>query len=209
VNSGVLPRRCRGAVLLFGAALLGGCASLPTRPPSAVAERARAVDAYSARLKVSLRGRELRARATTLVAFRRPDRLRVEVPGPAGARLLAVARGERLVAVFPEQRAVFAGHATAADMGALLGVALEPGEVMDLLLGVAPRAARSYQARWGSEAPRRIDAELPDGTRLGLDIEEPRLAPDLAERAFLDPPHEGYRSIDAEEARRLWSGGPS
>jgi hypothetical protein len=174
-----------------------------------VAERARAAGSYSARLKVSLRGRDLRARATTLVAFRRPDGLRVEVPGPGGARIVAVAHGDRLVAVFPGERAVFTGKATAVDLGALLGVALAPAEVMDLLLGIAPAAVRAYQVRWGPEAPRRVEAELPDGTRLGLTIEEPRLSPELSDRAFLDPPHDGYRPIGAEEARRLWSGGRS
>jgi hypothetical protein len=166
-----------------------------------VAERAQGAASYSARLKVSLRGKDLRARTIALVAFRRPDALRVEVPGPAGARILAVARAERLVAVFPGDRAVFEGRATAADLGALLGVALEPAEVMDLLVGTAPRQARGYQARWGPEAPRRIKAELPDGTRIDLTIEEPRLGADLPERAFLDPPHAGYRPVGAEEAR--------
>lgn len=131
----------------------------------------------------------------------------MEVPGPTGARILAVARAERLVAVFPGDRAVFEGRANAADLGALLGVALEPAEVMDLLVGAPPTQARGYRARWGPEAPRRVEAQLPDGTRLDLTIEEPRLGPDLPERAFLDPPHEGYRPVGAEEARSLWSGG--
>ena len=48
-----------------------------------------------------------------LLAFRRPDALRIEIPGPAGARLVAVARGDRLWAVFPAERAVYYGAARA------------------------------------------------------------------------------------------------
>jgi len=191
------------ALLVLG---LGACASLPVRPQAGVAERAQSAPSYSARLEVTLRGKGLRARTLALVAFRRPDALRVEVPGPAGVRILAVARAERLVAVFPGDRAVFQGRATAADLGALLGVALEPAEVMDLLVGTPPKDVRGFEARWGPEAPRRIKAQLPDGTRIDLTIEEPRLSPELPERAFLDPPHQGYRPVDAEEARALWSG---
>ena len=66
-----------------------------------VAARAQAARAYSGRLRVKLDGRELRARATVLLAFQRPDALRIEVPGPGGLRLVAVASGERLVAAFP------------------------------------------------------------------------------------------------------------
>ena len=205
----VLGRRGRFVVLVLGACALAGCASLPTRPPAGVAEGARAATSYSARLKVSLRGKDLRARATVLVAFRRPDGLRVEVPGPGGARIVAVTHGDRLVAVFPGDRAVFTGKATAVDLGALLGVPLAPAEVMDLLLGIAPAEVRGYEARWGPEAPRRVEAVLRDGTRLVLTIEEPRLGPELSDRAFLDPAHDGYRPVDAEEARRLWSGGRS
>jgi hypothetical protein len=171
-----------------------------------VAERLQGAPSYSARIKVSLRGPDLRARTLALVAFRRPDALRVEVPGPSGARLVAVTRGDRLVAVFPGERAVFEGRAIPEDLGALLGVALEPAEVMDLLSGTAPRSVRVYDAGWGPDAPLRIRASLRDGTRIDLRVEDPRIGPDLPERAFLDPPHEGYRPVDAEEARGLWSG---
>jgi hypothetical protein len=205
VTPDVIERRgVLGISLVVAPLVLGACAS-PARPQAGVVTCPGRFTA-SARLKVSLRGRTCR-RGPSLVAFRRPDALRVEVPGPTGARILAVARAERLVAVFPGDRAVFEGRANAADLGALLGVALEPAEVMDLLVGAPPTQARGYRARWGPEAPRRVEAQLPDGTRLDLTIEEPRLGPDLPERAFLDPPHEGYRPVGAEEARSLWSGG--
>jgi hypothetical protein len=170
-----------------------------------VVEQARRVASYSARLDVSLRGPGLRAHTRVLVGFRRPDALRIEIPGPAGARLVAVAQGERLWAVFPSDRAVYTGAARAEDFEALLGVALAPAEVMDLLTGVRPSRLRSYEARWGAALPRHVDATLTDGTRLKVAVEEPEAPASLGPSAFTEPPHEGYRAVSSEQARTLWS----
>jgi outer membrane lipoprotein-sorting protein len=92
----------RSAVPLALATLaLAACASVPVAPPAEVARRAAAARTYSGRLRVSLKGPELRGRTAALIGFRRPDALRIEIPGPAGARLVAVAQGEDLTAVFP------------------------------------------------------------------------------------------------------------
>jgi hypothetical protein len=153
-----------------------------------------------------LRAPAFRARSPVLIAFSRPDALRIEVPGPGGARLLAVTRGGGLTAVFPGERAVFRGQATADELEALLGVPLTPAEVIDLLLGVpSPRLLR-YDARWGPDLPRRIDATLPDGGRLRLTVDEAERGVDLPGAAFEEPPHAGYRAVDVEEARTLWTG---
>src|SRR6185503_2010559 len=108
---------------IFAALFASACAGALRPAPPEIAARARAAQTYSARLRVSLRGPEFRARARILLGFRRPDALRLEVPGPSGAQLIAVARGGSLLAVFPAERAVFAGAATEADLKALLGVA--------------------------------------------------------------------------------------
>jgi hypothetical protein len=192
---------------LISALLIGSaCATAPLPPPADVAARARDAASYSAQLRVSLKGPSLRARTPALVAFQRPDGLRIEVPGPAGPRLVAVTRGGRLVAVFPGERAVYSGEARADRLEALLGVALEPAEVMDLLVGVASPRLKRYEARWGPALPRRIDATLPDGGRLRVDVEEADPAANLQPAAFAEPPHPGFRAIEAEEARSLWSG---
>jgi hypothetical protein len=140
------------------------------------------------------------------VAFRRPASVRLEIPGSAGARLVAVVRGDRLTATFPAHRAVLESAATAADFDALLGVALDPVELMDVLVGVAPPRLRSYRAGWGERLPERIEAVLPDGTRLKATIEEAELGVPLPPAVFEFPPHRGYRSVDAAEARRLLGG---
>jgi hypothetical protein len=194
----------RGAAPLL-ALLAAGCAARSLPPTPEVAARARQAPLYSAQLRASLRGPELRARTPVLVAFRRPDALRVEVPGPAGLRLVAVARDATLTAVFPGERAVFVGPATASGLGSLLGVALEPAELMDLLVGAASQRLRELRLEWGSALPRRIVAVLPDGARLDLRVEDAELPAELPAAAFTPPPHEGYRRVDAEQARRLWS----
>lgn len=191
----------------FAVCFLGSaCATVWRLPPADVAARARETPSYSARLRVSLKGPGLRARTPALVAFRRPDGLRIEVPGPAGPRVVAVARGGRLVAVFPAERAVYAGEARASQLEALLGVALEPAEVMDLLVGVPSPRLKRYAAAWGPSLPRRIEATLPDGATLKATVEAPEAGAALPDAAFAEPPHDGYRSVDAEEARSLWSG---
>ena len=188
------------------AALVHGCASAGLPPPPDAAARAAATASYSGRLRVSLRGPDLRARSAVLIAFARPDALRIEVPGPAGARVVAVTRGGRLMAVFPAERAYYAGRATPEELEALLGISLAPEEVMDLLLGVPSPRLRQYEARWGEDLPRRIEATLPDGGRLRLTVEDAGRGAELSPAAFADPPHTGYRALDLGEARTLWSG---
>jgi hypothetical protein len=170
------------------------------------AERAAAAVQYSGSLRVSVKGEDVRGRSRVLVGFRRPSLVRLEIPGSAGARLIAVVRGDRLTAVFPSERAVFESTATAADFDALLGVALAPEELMDILVGVRPPRLRSYRAGWGERLPERIEAVLPDGTRLKATIDDAELEPPLPEAAFEFPPHPGYRPVDAGEARHLLGG---
>lgn len=193
----------RRATLPLIGLLLHSCAGV-TLPPPDVAARAQAARSYSGRLRVKLDGRELRARATVLLAFERPDALRIEVPGPGGLRLIAVTRGGRLTAAFPADRAVHTGSADAPGMEALLGIALTPDEVMDLLLGAPPRRLARSEVRWGPILPRRVDARLQDGSRLQVTVEEADLNVTLPAAAFEAPPSPGYREVDAEEARGLW-----
>jgi hypothetical protein len=189
------------AVALFAAA----CAR-PLPPSPDVARQAAALPAYSASLRVSVSGRELRGRSRALVAFRRPASLRIEIPGPSGARLVAVARDGRLTAVLPAERAVLESDASPEGLASLIGIALRPEQLMDLLVGVEPLGAREYRARWGRALPRSIDAVLGDGTRVQATVEEADAGEGLAPAAFDAPPHGGYRPVEADEARRLLGG---
>jgi hypothetical protein len=199
-----MSRNVGGILLVVAAALWQACAT--ARPPSAaVLDAARLAPSYSARLGVSLKGPRGRARVTALAAFARPDALRVEVPGPAGARLIFVARDDRILAVFPGERAVYSGHATAAEVEAALGVALTPQQIMDVLLGTASPHLSEARVEWGPRLPQRIRGRLSDGTSLSIKVSDAEAPAVLRESVFSDPYHAGFRSIDAEEARNIWA----
>jgi hypothetical protein len=197
----------RSAETALAAALLAaGCATAPTPPPRAILEHARETASYSGRLRVSVKGKSLKGRATALVGFRRPDALRIEIPGPAGLRLVAVTREGAITAVFPADHVVFRGVATPEVLESLLGLRLSPPDVMDLLVGTAPASARSYRARWGASLPRELEATLADGTRLGVVVEDAEAGVTIPPAAFDEPSTKGCRPISASEARGLWSG---
>jgi hypothetical protein len=168
-----------------------------------VADKARAATSWSGSLRVSVRGKDLRGRSHALVAFRRPDSIRIEIPGSSGARLVAVTRNGRLSAALPADRARLESAASPEGLEALIGLALSPAELMDVLLGVAPPAVRSYRADWGETLPRRVRAELEDGTRLDARVDEAETGVELPAGAFDPPRCDGCRPIDAAEARRL------
>jgi len=205
-SSSAHPRGAAPAALSLVAALLlgAGCATAPPPASPEVAARAAATRSYNSQLKVSLSGPQGRGRLRVLLAFRRPDGLRIEVPGPTGARLIAVAAGDALTAVFPSSRAVFLGRTNAEDMEALLSVRLSPREVMDLLVGVP--VGSDHRVRWGPALPREVRATLSDRSRLKVTVEDAQAEAALADAAFAPPPHEGYRTVDADEARDLLVG---
>jgi hypothetical protein len=185
--------------------LAAGCATVAPPPTPEVVDRARALPSYTAELGVKLRGPDVRGpRVATIVGWKRPDRLRLEVPGPGGARLILVARDGRLTVVFPRQRAVLEAAATDRVIGTVLGVALAPSDVMDFLVGTPPARVSDYRAQWGAQLPKKIEGRLEDGTRLDVRVKEPEPGVSLQDRAFDPPPHDGYRTIDAAEARELW-----
>ena len=186
------------------ATLLGavGCATLHVAPPE-VQLAARRTTVLRARVAVSLAGPRGRARATVLLACSRPGALRLEVPGPGGARLIVVTQGGQLTALFPSERAVFTGRAAASDVEAVLGVALEPDEIMDLLLGTPAARLRETRVDWGPRFPRRVHTRLDEGTTLHLRLAAVEAPDALPPDVFAPPPHVGYRAIDAREAREL------
>jgi len=180
-----------------------GCAGIRLPPPE-VRTAARATAIYRARLSVAFSGPRGRARTTVLAAFARPGALRIEVPGPAGARLIVVAQAGRLAALFPTERDIFEGETTAEHLEAVLGVALTPEEIMDLLVGAPSQRITETRIRWGTLYPSQVEGRLPDRTRLRVRVRSVETPESLPDAAFSVPPHDDYRSIDADEARDMW-----
>jgi hypothetical protein len=141
-----------------------------------------------------------------LLACSRPGALRLEVPGPSGARLIIVTQAGQLTALFPAERAVFRGRAAASDIEALLGVALEPDEIMDLLLGIPVSRLSETRVDWGPRFPRRVRTRLDERTTLRLRLDAVEALETLPPDVFAPPPHAGYRLIDEAEARELGVG---
>lgn len=202
-TEGPLPRGVGWVVAVAG--VLASCAS-HRPPPAEVVERARLAPTYSASLRVSLKGPGGRGRTPALLAFERPDRMRIEIPGPSGLRLLAVLRDGRLVATFPSAGAIHAARASAESLDALLGVGLETSELMDFLVGVPSPRLSQFAVHWGAQVPAEVQARLPDGTRLRARVLDATLGENLAAEVFAFPPTSGLRVVDADEARRLLVG---
>jgi hypothetical protein len=118
--------------------------------------------------------------------------------------MVAVSQGDRMTAVFPHERAVYNGEATRAGMGDLLGVALAPSEIMDLLGGTPPQTIQLRRLRFRAGLACDIAGRLSDGTMLKIRVEDAQLSA-LSEQAFADPACPGCRSVSAHEAAELWT----
>ena len=140
-------------------------------------------------------GPDLRGRSRALVAFRRPDALRIEVPGPTGARLVAVARAGRLTAVLPGRAGRLRGRGHGrATWRRCSASRSSPRELMDLLRGRRPRGGCATTRRAGATTlPRRVEARpRRTGRASRRRWTTPRPDPTLPAAAF-----------DAAAARRL------
>jgi hypothetical protein len=193
------PSRARGSrlALVLAAAAAASCAAPLAVPPATVVAQARVVPSYSARLNVTLRGPELRARTRVLLAFRRPDGLRIEIPGPAGARLVAVAQGERLVGIAAGERAVYGG-APREGRRSLLGVALAPRGDGPPSWRASPRCARIGRA---GAAAARIPYHAADGAASRPRRGTPRPRDHPRARAFWGAAARRLSAVAADEAR--------
>jgi hypothetical protein len=130
---------------------------------------------YQAVLKVSGKGPEGRFNATQILIFERPDRVRVELLGVFGStRWIVVTSGGEVLVWFPSRHEYLRDSRVKEVVGALLGVALSPEEVMAALAGVGIPLRGSHPTRAVSEdGASRIDF---DGTQIELDERQVRWA---------------------------------
>ncbi len=133
--------------------LTGGCSRRPVTPvgdvpaiPLSAEETGRVVELleqqgesvqrYQAVVRVRGKGPEGKFRATELIIFERPDRVRVELLATFGAsRWIAVASDGEITVLFPRGRQYLEESAVEDVVGALLGIRLSPIEIMAILAG--------------------------------------------------------------------------
>jgi hypothetical protein len=202
-SGGALPAFLAAAIIACCGSMVG-CVSAGLAPIETRTALARA-EGLTGRMRVTIRGPERRGRATVLFGFKRPDALRIEIPGTTGPRLTVVTRASRLCAVFQAERAVYRDVVSTASIDAALGVALTPEETMDLIVGAPLPRLPQTRVRWGRHFPREVTTRLPEGVELTIKLEEAEVgSPEL--EAFMEPKLLGYRAIDAEAARDIWMG---
>lgn len=91
---------------------------------------------YQAILNVRGEGPEGRFRATEIVVFERPDRIRFELLATFGSsRWIAVTEEGQITVLFPRSREYLRESASEDVVSALLGVRLSPDDVMAILAG--------------------------------------------------------------------------
>jgi hypothetical protein len=91
---------------------------------------------YQAVLRVRGKGPEGKFRATQVIVFERPDRVRVELLGAFGpSRWIAVTASGEITVLFPGRREYLEETAVEDVVGALIGIPLSPPEVMAILAG--------------------------------------------------------------------------
>jgi len=165
----VTPRRL-GSLLLVALTLAGGCASAPpARPVSADArhaldlldERWREFADLRALADVSVQKGGERQRLTGVLLIRGPASLRLEALSPFGQPyLLVVVHEGRLTAYDAAKNEALVGPATAETIAGVLGLPLEPEDLVAVLAG---RAAPPRDLRVAELLP-------PDGAGPSLDL---------------------------------------
>jgi hypothetical protein len=130
---------------------------------------------YQAVLKTRGKGPDGRFSATQILVFERPDRLRVELLGAFGStRWIAVTSDGEILVWFPSRREYLRDNRIDAVVGALLGIALSPEEVMAAFTGVGlPLEGRSVVGGVREDDATRIDV---DGASIELDEMQVRWA---------------------------------
>ena len=200
-----MPAALRTAVAVL--ALLAPACAARFAVPARRRRRAPPPPRPTARGCASRSRAELRARTPVLLAFRRPDALRIEVPGPTGRAADRGRRGRPPVGGVPRRARVFRGRRRPQRTWRRCSASRSRPRGDGPAGRRARRRACARTTRAGgplSRAHRRHAARrrAAEGDRRGGGS----AARAVPEQAFAEPPHAGLPAVDAEEARRLWSG---
>jgi hypothetical protein len=196
-------------LLLLSACSRGGPLSSPEWGDEASAR-------FTATFHASASGPEGRIRLRGLLAVSGGDRIRIEIPGPAGGSgFFLVAGPSEVTALLATERLHYSGSAEEPILRELLGLDLEARQISRLLAGESARLDGSCTAsrrRWkplqgAGHVPTKIRIDCGPG-RLRLRLKEIRPLPEGADRSAFEPIPcpEGYERTDirglAETLRR-------
>jgi len=157
---------------------------------------AQSVERYQAVVRVRGEGPEGRFSATELVLFERPDRVRVELLATFGSsRFIAVTGGGEITVFFPRSREYLEESAVEDVVAALLGIRLNPQEVMAILSGTGLPLGGQGAVR-GEQRRDRVRVHLAQGT-VDIEGEQVREARTSA-----------YRVVYPTEWKRMRRGAP-
>jgi Domain of unknown function (DUF4292) len=146
------------------------------------------IEAIKAEASVDQRGAQGRVKGRVLLFAQRPDHLRFDVMTQFGPALVLTADGAQLSLNDLKQGRFFAGPACAGNVARLIGVALEPAEVVRVLFGEAPLREGSDQAVRCEAGAYVLSRQGSDGTRQELELgvlPEDRARPPAEQHTYL------------------------
>jgi len=197
----VLRARAARIILVLLGWSLGTCAARGHIATPGEMARLKEAGGLSASGRLTLAGPQGRFSARVVFGAARPDSLRIEIPSGAGLRFLLIAREGRLRADLPGEDAMFEGQATGEIMNRLFGIDVEPGDLVQALLGAAPESM-SVTWRFERARPTHVTLEGSNRTRLSLAVDDPEVE-SPADRAFDFPPPRGRSLTLGEMSDRL------
>lgn len=160
------------------------------------------LEAFRAEARIDQREGGRRIRGTVLMIIERPDRVRIDAMTRLGPAATLTSDGERFALLDLRASRFFAGGSCASNVARGLGVAIEPAELVRLLVGDTPRFAGGSATIEPKRGGYRIVIAADDGGRqvieLGLPAEDLDAAPE-AQRPRL----ESSTVYDASGKRRL------
>jgi hypothetical protein len=200
-----------GLIGLIGLLTLTGCSRRPvstgpaiplspeetTRILDPLERHSQAVERYQAVVRLRGKGPDGKFRATELVVFERPDRVRVELLAAFGAsRWIAVTGAGEITVLFPRSREYLEETAVEDVVDALLGIRLSPEEVMAILAGSGLPLGGAEPVRAERQGDR-VRIALGEGRRVDVEADQVREAR-----------RSGYRVLYPTDWKRKGRGAP-
>jgi hypothetical protein len=208
--------------------LISGCAALRGRPPPVTAEapvkpvsaqtlladldaRSAAIRSFRALAEMRYVGPRDKLAAKEVIVVERPNRLRIEMMSAFGVALQIASDGQRVSAYHRGQQTYYHGRATTENLVRFTRLDLTVPEIVDLVMGLPPHAARIGRPTFAFERPLglwRVTTALVNHGAFTLWFEPERLLParaievDPGGQIAYDATFADYRPVSGIEVPR-------